>query len=144
MVGEAMFEFLKFNRAELKKFFFEYDGRAMSMDRTDPIKYDQFRKLPVQTVEKWRQELINNKFKLLDPQSKKYWTICGDLFANIHVSTTFAEINYELLLDKLAIDARQLDKQQRILILELFAGGTRSQEDGVIFSIQKKPVYQKK
>ena len=127
---------------QLKQFFFEHHGDGMSMDRADPKQYDLYCTLSEGRVEAWRQELIAADLEALasnrDP--KNTWITVGNLLRSISISISHAmrDPNTEKLLTLLMDMAPRLDKRQRILILEHFAGRTSHQMDGGIHMIHTK------
>ena len=124
---------------ELKEFFFFHNGDSMSMWRESTEKYHSFREICDDTVEAWRQELINEKFKLFSAKNREdCWVTVGILIHRIASSKTLVESNYKRLLEQICDIAPFLDKRQKILILEYFAGTSYSQEDGGIYYIQTK------
>ena len=120
---------------EMKKFFFNCGGDGMSMHRADEEKYWQYRAISDTIVEEWRQELISQKFEELLSRSKEYTVTVGNLLRLIRQSNSFVEYNFEKLLRQIAMDIPTLDKFQRVILLEDFAGRTVPQQDGGIYSI---------
>ena len=122
---------------EIKQFFFEHHGDGMSMDRADPEKYDRYCTIGEGRVEAWRQELIALDLELLSSRRDlpNAWITVGNLLRLISRSHTMREPNAESLLNQLVALAPLLDKRQRILILEHFAGRTSHQMDGGIYMI---------
>jgi len=127
------------NENTIKEFFFYHHGDGMSMDRDDPQKYKQYRTLSEATIELWRQDLITQDFELLakDATDSKWITI-GNLIRLISSSKNNIEENFKKLLTQIIEFSPSLDKRQKILILEHFAGRTLSQKDGGIYLIQSK------
>ena len=127
------------NENTIKEFFFYHHGDGMSMDRDDTQKYKQYRTLSEATIELWRQELITQDFELLakDATDSKWITI-GNLIRLILSSKNNIEENFKKLLTQIIEFSPSLDKRQKILILEHFAGRTLSQKDGGIYVIQSK------
>ena len=127
------------NETAIKDFFFYHHGDGMSMDRDDPQKYKQYRSLKEDTVEQWRQELIAQDFELLiNDNVDNQWILVGNLIRLISSSKNLVEDHFQKLLTTIIEISSTLNKRQRILILEDFAGRTLSQEDGGIYSIQSK------
>ena len=127
------------NETAIKDFFFYHHGDGMSMDRDDPQKYKQYRSLKEDTVEQWRQELIAQDFELLiNDNVDNQWILVGNLIRLISSSKNLVEDHFKKLLTTIIEISSTLNKRQRILILEHFAGRTLSQEDGGIYSIQRK------
>ncbi len=127
------------NENTIKEFFFYHHGDGMSMDRDDPKKYKQYRSLNEDTIEQWRQELIAQDFELLAKDiTENNWIIIGNLIRLISSSKNKVEENFKKLLNQIIEKSTALDKRQKILILEHFAGRTSSQKDGGIYLIQSK------
>ena len=120
---------------EMKKFFFNCSGDGMSMHRANEEKYWQYRAISETIVEEWRQELISIKFEELFSRSKGYAFTASTLLRLIHQSNSLVEYNFEKLLRQITIDIPTLDKFQRVLLLEDFAGRTVPQQDGGIYFI---------
>ena len=124
---------------EIKKFFFSVDGDGMSMWKVDEEKYEQYCMVNEDIVEGWRQELIEEKFKLHSKsKTKNYWITVGRLNSLIAVSKTHIEFNFEKLLTQITEISPFLNKRQRILILEDFAGRNASLTNGAIYYILTK------
>lgn len=87
----------------------------MSMALDDPKKYDQYCSL-----------------------KENRWIIIGNLIRAISSSKNLVEYNFKKLLTIIIEISSDLNKRQRILVLEHFAGRTLSQEDGGIYLIQRK------
>ncbi len=111
------------NLDEIKKFFFDYHGSHMWMDRDEPSKYKQYVALDDSIKSQWRQELIAKDLKLLKKPSKETWIIVRDLIGLLSYSQKSVELDCEKLLIQIIKISPALDKQQRILILEYFACG---------------------
>ena len=127
------------NETAIKDFFFYHQGDAMSMAIDDPKKYKQYRTLSEATIESWRQELIAQDFELLiKDNADNQWILVGNLIRLISSSKNLVEDHFKKLLTTIIEISSTLNKRQRILILEHFAGRTLSQEDGGIYSIQSK------
>ncbi len=127
------------NETAIKDFFFYHQGDAMSMDRDDPKKYKQYCTLSDATIESWCQELIAQDFELLiNDNVDNQWILVGNLIRLISSSKNLVEDHFKKLLTTIIEISSILNKRQRILILEHFAGRTLSQEDGGIYSIQSK------
>lgn len=126
--------------SEIKKFFDYYHGDEMAMDREDSEKYKRYRLISDDIIEKWRQELIDYDFELLSSKNdvKNTWSTVGDLLRLIFVSRTKQESNSKRLLTEIIDTAPILDKCQKILILEHFAGRTAHQKDGGIYLVHTK------
>ena len=96
------------------------------------------------TVEQWRQELIAQDFELLiNDNVENQWILVGNLIRLISSSKNLIEDNFKKLLIQIIEISPTLDKRQKILILEHFAGRTASQEDGAIYLIYSKTTLTK-
>ena len=127
------------NENTIKEFFFYHHGDGMLMDRDDPQKYNQYRTLSEATIELWRQELIAQDFELLiSDNADNQWIIVGNLIRLISSSKNLVEDHFKKLLTTIIEISPTLNKRQRILILEHFAGRTLPQKDGGIYLIQSK------
>ena len=111
------------NLDEIKKFFFDYHGSHMWMDRDEPSKYKQYVALDDSIKSQWRQELIAKDLKLLKKPSKETWIIVRDLIGLLSYSKKSVELDCEKLLIQIIKISPALDKQQKILILEHLACG---------------------
>ena len=127
------------NENTIKEFFFYHHGDGVSMDRDDPHKYKKYRTLSESTIELWRQELIAQDFEsLINDNADNRWIIAGNLIRLISSSKNLVEDHFKTLLSTIIEISSTLNKRQRILILEDFAGRTLSQKDGGIYLIQSK------
>lgn len=127
------------NENIIKEFFFYHHGDGMSMDRDDPQKYKQYRTLSESTIELWHQELIAQDFELLiNDNVDNQWILVENLIRLISSSKNLVEDHFKTLLTTIIEISPTLNKPQRILILEHFAGRTLSQKDGGIYLIQSK------
>ncbi len=121
---------------ELKQFCFEHNGDEMGMWKDSPDQYEKYRLVDEDVKEQWRQELISEKFHLLSSASSQdHWITVDCLYRRIARSKTNKARNFEKLLNRLMELSPALDKRQKILILEHFAGRTASQKDGGIYYI---------
>ena len=127
------------NENTIKEFFFYHHGDGVSMDRDDPHKYKKYRTLSESTIELWRQELIAQDFEsLINDNADNRWIIAGNLIRLISSSKNLVEDHFKKLLTTIIEISPTLNKRQRILILEHFAGRTLPQKDGGIYLIQSK------
>lgn len=124
----------------LKAFFFECRGDGMSMHRCDAERYERYCLVDKDTVQQWRIELIEVKLAALtsdrdDPRWNDNWQVVENIERLISFSNVPKEAYYKVWLDKIVEILPSLDKMQRILILEHFAGRNESQKDGAIYKI---------
>ena len=125
---------------EIKKFFFESYGDEMSMHRRDPMMFCRYCAVSDDIVAAWRQELIAKEFEVLSSNANlEYtWITTRHLLHLISASRAKQKDNYKRLLMQMIDMVAILDKRQRILILEHFAGRTSHQCDGGIYKITTK------
>ena len=124
----------------LKAFFFDCGGDGMSMHWCDAELYERYRLVDKDTVEEWRRELIEVKLSSVtpdrtDPRWEDNWQVVENIERLISLSNVPKEAYYKRWLDKITKITPSLDKTQRILILEHFAGRNESQKDGAIYKI---------
>ena len=127
--------------AEMKEVWFRYGGRTFVMFREDPEAYERFdnARIPDETIEEWRQEMISSEFTALtegDPTRR--WIVARHLLELIGNTRTRTEELYGRLLDLLGEMAEDLDKRQRILILQQFADSNVPRNNGAIRYIHEK------
>ncbi len=126
------------NADEIKEFFFHYHGDSFMMDREDSQKYKQYRTLKESTKEQWRQELITKDFEFLEKPSENIWIVVENIINLISSSKSYMKSHFKKMLVQIIKISPALDKRQRILILEHFAGRTSSGIDGGIYLITSK------
>ena len=120
----------------IKEFFFYHHGDSMMMYRNDPEKYKKYRALSNEIIEEWSQELIAQDFELLLAATTENKGMVVDDVINLLWCTQYnVEKNFQKLLDIIIAISPTLEKRQRILILERFAGRSASQKDGAIYLI---------
>ena len=127
--------------AEMKELWFRYGGRTFVMFREEPEAYERFdnARIPDETVEEWRQEMIESEFTALtegDPTRR--WIVASHLLELIGNTRTRTEERYVRLLDILYGLADSLDTPQRILILEQFTDRNVPKNNGAILAIHRK------
>ena len=106
------------------------------MYRNDPEKYKKYRALSNEIIEEWSQELIAQDFELLLAATTENKGMVVDDVINLLWCTQYnVEKNFQKLLDIIIAISPTLEKRQRILILERFAGRSASQKDGAIYLI---------
>lgn len=128
------------NTEAIKKFFFDCGGDGMSMHRCNAELYERYCLVDKDTVEEWRRELIEAKLSSVtpdrtDPRWEDNWQVVNNIDRLISLSSAPKETYYKRWLDKITEITPSLDKMQRILILEHFAGRNESQKDGAIYKI---------
>ena len=127
--------------ADMKALWFRYGGRTFVMFREDPETYESFcnARIPDETIEAWRQDMISSVFTALtegDPTRR--WIIARHLLELIGNTRTRTEERYDRLLDLFGEMADDLDKRQRILILQQFADSNVPRNNGAIRYIHEK------
>jgi hypothetical protein len=120
----------------IKEFFFYHHGDSMMMYRNDPEKYKKYRALSNEIIEEWSQELIAQDFEfLLAATTENKGMVVDDVINLLWCTQYNVEKNFQKLLDIIIAISPTLEKRQRILILERFAGRSASQKDGAIYLI---------
>ncbi len=137
--------------AEMKEVWFRYGGNGFVIWHDDPEASERFRNahIPDEIIEGWRQEMIESEFTALtegaltegdltegDPARR--WIVAHHLLELIGNTRTCTEELYDRLLDLLCDMADELDKPQRILILEAFADTNVTRNNGAIRYIHEK------
>ena len=127
--------------AEMKELWFRYGGNGFVIWHEDPEGSQRFHDahIPDETVEEWRQEMIEAEFTALtegDPTRR--WIVARHLLGLIGNTRTRTEELYARLLDLLYDMADDLDKRQRILILEQFADTNATRNNGAILYVHEK------
>ena len=127
--------------AEMKEVWFRYGGNSFVIWHEDPEGSQRFHDahIPDGTVEEWRQEMIVSEFTALtegDPTRRRIVTRhLLELIGATHIRT---EELYARLLDLLYDMADDLDKRQRILILQQFSDSNVPRNNGAIRYIHEK------
>ncbi len=125
---------------EIKAFFLRYDGHVMSMYRDDMKMYEVYHALDSDTKEAWFHELLTQHMTTFESRcDENTWFLAERVWEWIPMAGVPVEPYYERWLARVIELAPALDKHQRILLLEYFAGRTDSQEDGAIYDISQKP-----
>lgn len=127
--------------AEMKEVWFRYGGSSFVIWHEDPEASERFHNahIPDETVEEWRQEMIESEFTALtegDPTRR--WIVANHLLELIGATHTRTDELYDRLLDLLYDMADDLDKRQRILILQQFADSNVPRNNGAIRYIHEK------
>jgi hypothetical protein len=127
--------------AEMKEVWFRYGGSSFVIWHEDAEASERFHNahIPDETIEEWRQEMISSEFTALtegDPTRR--WIVAHHLLELIGNTNTRTEERYDRLLDLLCDMADELDKPQRILILEAFTDTNATRNNGAILRIQQK------
>lgn len=126
--------------AEMKALWFRYGGNGFDIWHDDLEAYRCFEDahIPDETVEEWRQEMIQSEFSALtDGDPTRRWIVVHHLLALIGNTCTYTGEHYARLLDMLYEMADELDKRQRILILQRFADSNVPRNNGAIRSIHE-------
>ena len=127
--------------AEMKALWFRYGGNSFVIWHEDPEASERFHNahIPDETVEEWRQEMIESEFTALtegDPTRR--WIVARHLLELIGNTRTRTEELYARLLDLLSDMADGLDQRQRILILQQFSDSNVPRNNGAIRYIHEK------
>ena len=127
--------------AEMKELWFRYGGNSFVIWHEDPEASERFHNahIPDETIEEWRQEMIESEFTALtegDPTRR--WIVARHLLELIGNTRTRTEELYDRLLDFLGEMADDLDKRQRILILQQFADSNVTRNNGAIRYIHER------
>ena len=127
--------------AEMKELWFRYGGNGFVIWHEDPDGSQRFHDahIPDETIEAWRQEMISSEFTALtegDPTRR--WIVARHLLELIGNTRTRTEELYSRLLDLLYDMANDLDKRQRILILQQFSDSNVPRNNGAIRYIHEK------
>ena len=127
--------------AEMKEVWFRYGGNSFVIWHEDPAASERFHNahIPDETIEEWRQEMISSEFTALtegDPTRR--WIVAHHLLELIGNTNTRTEERYDRLLDLLCDMADELDKPQRVLILEAFTDTNATRNNGAILRIHEK------
>ena len=127
--------------AEMKELWFRYGGNSFVIWHEDPDGSQRFHdaRIPDETVEEWRQEMIASEFTALtegDPTRR--WIVARHLLELIGNTRTRTEELYARLLDLLYDMADDLDNRQRILILQQFADSNVPRNNGAIRYIHER------
>jgi hypothetical protein len=127
--------------AEMKEVWFRYGGSSFVIWHEDAEAAERFDNahIPDETIEEWRQEMISSEFTALtegDPTRR--WIVAHHLLELIGNTNTRTEELYVRLLDLLCDMADELDKPQRVLILEAFTDTNATRNNGAILRIQQK------
>ena len=127
--------------AEMKELWFRYGGSSFVIWHEDPEGSQRFHDahIPDETVEEWRQEMIESEFTALtegDPTRR--WIVAHHLLELIGATHTRTEERYDRLLDLLGEMADDLDNRQRILILQQFSDSNVPRNNGAIRYIHER------
>lgn len=127
--------------AEMKELWFRYGGNGFVIWHEDPEGSERFHNahIPDETVEEWRQEMIEAEFTALtegDPTRR--WMVARHLLGLIGSTRARTEELYARLLDLLYDMADDLDKRQRILILQQFSDSNVPRNNGAILYVHEK------
>lgn len=127
--------------AEMKEVWFRYGGSSFVIWHEDAEAAERFHNahIPDETIEEWRQEMIESEFTALtegDPARR--WIVACHLLELIGCTRTRTEERYACLLDLLGEMAEDLDKRQRILILQQFADSNVPRNNGAIRYIHER------
>ena len=127
--------------AEMKELWFRYGGNGFVIWHEDLEGSQRFHDahIPDETVEEWRQEMIESEFTALtEGNPTRRWIVADHLLELIGNTRTRTEELYDRLLDLLGEMADDLDNRQRILILQQFADSNVPRNNGAIRYIHEK------
>jgi hypothetical protein len=127
--------------AEMKEVWFRYGGSSFVIWHEDPEASERFHNahIPDETIEEWRQEMISSEFTALtEGDHARRWIVACHLLELIGNTRTCTEERYDRLLDLLGEMAEDLDKRQRILILQQFADSNVPRNNGAIRYIHER------
>lgn len=127
--------------AEMKELWFCYGGNGFVIWHEDPDGSQSFHDahIPDEAIEAWRQEMIESEFTALtegDPTRR--WIVARHLLELIGNTRTRTEERYDRLLDLLGEMADDLNKRQRILILQQFSDSNVPRNNGAIRYVHEK------
>lgn len=127
---------------EAEKFYKTYAGNTFHMYRDETGLYKIFASLniPADVLRKWDQEIIETLFNKIWGKKEDVIYYSWRLFDAIRRDEINLEKNILLFLKKME-KCVALDYKHRIIILEFFAGGTDSLEDGYCYFICKRTPY---
>lgn len=126
---------------EMKELWFRYGGNGFVIWHEDPEGSQRFHDahIPDETVEEWRQEMIESEFTaLIEDDPTRRWMVARHLLELIGNTRTRTEELYSRLLDLLYDMADGLDQRQRILILQQFSDSNVPRNNGAIRYIHEK------
>lgn len=117
------------NTEQAKKFFCDYNGYKFHMAREEPGLMTEYNRLkvPRETEEEWRQEILdkleNKYYAEYDKLGKHGWEAYGwlwfdDFLKVMEHTNTECEKNGERLLKMLEHAVKNLDRVQKILVME--------------------------
>ena len=120
---------------ETKEFYMKYGGREFHMSREEPDKYREYRAFPVSQEMKreWNEELIANAIRNIRVYPDRAWSFHFSVLEYLRRPGCNTEVWAARLLDEME-KMLQLDKKNKVLIIENMAGlSANMQEGGVWF-----------
>lgn len=121
----------KITIAEVEAYFKQYNGHGFHMFREEPSRYKEYEKLNIspETQERWRQEIIRETFSKFFTNPELIWVRHSQIIEIMRSTHTNLEKNCRKLL-KCMEQTMELDKKQKILMIEDMAGRTQGQKEG--------------
>ncbi|MCR4633964.1 MAG: hypothetical protein K5648_07565 [Erysipelotrichaceae bacterium] len=130
---------------EARSLFRRYKGRLYQMAREVPDAYHAFAALSIakDTLEQWRQELIEEYFDQAKADPAKAWLPFSDIVRILQSTLTLKEENGERVLDLLETILSEEDSDKG-LIMSLVYGNTVSRNDSLLCWIEKNTSLKEK
>lgn len=122
--------------AEAEKYFKQYNGHGFHMCREEPSKYDEYKLLNIssEVEESWRQDLVDKIFEEFYACPERVWSKHSSMISLLLATKTKHKENGLRLLSFME-QMNELDKKQKILVIENMAGRTKPQKDGGCYLI---------
>ena len=122
------------NLEEAKKFYLKYGGREFHMSREEPDRYREYRTFPVSQEMKreWNEELIRNAIRDMWVYPERVWIYHGNVLDYLHRPDCNTEVWAARLLDEME-KMPQLDKKNKVLIIENMAGRSANMQEGGVW-----------
>lgn len=130
---------------EAEKYFKQYNGHGFHMCREEPKKYDEYKLLNISSEieESWRQDIVGEIFEGFFDCPERVWSKHGSMVSLLLATKTRLNENGTRLLS-LMDQMNELDKRQKILVIENMAGRTKPQKDGGCYLICSRTTLGKK
>ena len=111
---------------EAEKYFKKYLGHGFHMFREEPEKYNEYRQLGIsmKLEESWRQDIVKKIFENFFENQEHVWIQHSRIIDVLLESSTMIEENCSKLLS-LMEQMNELDKKQKILVIENMVGNTK-------------------
>ena len=122
------------NLEEAKEFYLKYGGREFHMSREEPDKYREYRAFPVSQEMKreWNEELIANAIRNIRTYPDRASSFHFSVLEYLRRPGCNTEVWAGRLLDEME-KMPQLDKKNRILIIENMAGRSANMQEGGVW-----------